>query len=130
MLRKFQVSAYTINDTNVPFQFPSFPIWYVANRVIVLNEGSTAAEESKGAMRIKRGSEGGFEEELKLSWTPALEQYKMTINAHSEEYLDVCAVCNEDRTDVFDRLRSQLDRCEEYIRQEIPNLAIKSPLLI
>jgi hypothetical protein len=130
MLRKFQVSAYTINDTNVPFQFRSFPIWYVANRVIVLNEGSTAAEESKGAMRIKRGSEEGFEEELKLSWTPALEQYKMTINAHSEEYLDVCAVCNEDRTDVFDRLRSQLDSCEEYIRQEIPNLAIKSPLLI
>jgi hypothetical protein len=130
MLRKFQISAYTIKDTNIPFQFRSFPVWYVANRVIVLNQGSTAAEESKGAMRIKRGSEEGFEEELKLSWTPTIERYKMIINAHSEEYLDVCAVCDEDRTDVLDRLRRQLDSCEEYMRQEISNLAIKTPLLI
>ena len=51
--REFNINAYQIDEPIVPPHLLFFPVKYIANRIKVLNDGSTAAEESKGAFRIR-----------------------------------------------------------------------------
>jgi hypothetical protein len=129
LLRTIGILLYSIDDVNIPSYYRTFSVKYTANRVVVLNNGGTAAENSKGALRVKTTKNGNMEEEeLKLRWIPVLEQYKMTINAHSEEYLDVCGVCEDDPAKIIMDYQRRLDDCADFIQNE-SKIVNKDPLL-
>jgi hypothetical protein len=82
----------SFHDPLIPEHLQALTIPYWANRVVIRNRGRRAAEDCKGALKvILAAGDTHLEEELKLRWIPIVEEYKMTINAYSEEYLDVCA---------------------------------------
>jgi len=68
---------------------------YKINRIKVRNSGNTAAEDCKGII-IQNGIE------MKICWWVPTERHKMTINAKSYEYLDICAVLIGDRKKIID----------------------------
>ena len=70
-----------------------FPVKYVANRITVINEGIRRIENRKID-----------ETELNSVQVPTIEQYKMTKNAHSEEYLVAYAVRKEDSDERINKL--------------------------
>jgi hypothetical protein len=73
----------------------------VVNRVPITNRGRSAAENCKGVLKIKERQE-------KISWSVPSEVYKMTINADSEEYLEVCAILDGDTKDIFTQLNNHI----------------------
>jgi hypothetical protein len=72
-----------------------FKLHYKINRIKVRNSGNTAAEDCKGII-IQNGVE------MKICWNVPDERHKMTINAKSYEYLDICAVLIGDRKEIID----------------------------
>jgi hypothetical protein len=68
---------------------------YKINRIKVRNSGNTAAEDCKGII-IQNNIE------MKICWWVPSERHKMTINAKSYEYLDICSVLIGDRKKIID----------------------------
>lgn len=66
-----------------------FTVKYKVNRIKVRNTGNSAAEDCKG-MIIQDGIE------VNVCWNIPTQRYKMTINAKSHEFLDLCAFLQDD----------------------------------
>jgi hypothetical protein len=79
-----------------------FNVQYIVNRVTITNRGRSAAENCKGVLKIKERQE-------KICWNVPSEVYKMTINADSQEYLDVCAILDGDTKEVFTQLNNHIE---------------------
>jgi hypothetical protein len=96
------ISLYQINIPNFSKELSEYKVQYWANRVTIRNNGRNAAENCKGILKINNREE-------KICWYVPSERYKMTINADSEEYLDVCAVLLGDAKEIFDRLNQHIE---------------------
>jgi hypothetical protein len=88
---------YTIDIPDFSRELRQLTTAYTVNRVVVRNNTNYAAENCKGVIRIK-------DVEEKVCWYVDQERYAMTINSHSEEYLDTCAVLNETPEQVYQRI--------------------------
>jgi hypothetical protein len=73
-----------------------FDLNYKINRIKVRNNGKTAAEDCKGII-IQNDIE------MKICWNVPSERHKMTINAKSYEYLDICTVLLGNRKEIIDK---------------------------
>jgi hypothetical protein len=116
---------------------------YKINRIKIRNNGSTAAEDCKGII-IQDNIE------MKICWWVPTERHKMTINAKSYEYLDICAVLMSDRQKIIDNfsleavsklitsyrktvgtdIGEELDRIEQDIVKRFPKSADASNHLV
>jgi hypothetical protein len=84
-----------------------FKLNYKITRIKVRNSGNTAAEDCKGII-IQNDIE------MKICWWVPSERHKMTINAKSYEYLDICAVLIGDRKKIIDNF--SLDDVSKLIK--------------
>ena len=89
-----------------PKKMRSFTITYNVHRIIVRNDSSYPANECKASIRTK-------DREEKICWTVPQERYKMTINPHSSEYLDVLASLEGDPAEIFNQLKQMITQIEE-----------------
>jgi hypothetical protein len=80
-----------------------FKVQYIVNRISIRNNGKNAAKNCKGIIKINKTEE-------KICWYVPNERYKMTINADSIEYLDICAVLNEDPELIFKNLYNKVEK--------------------
>jgi hypothetical protein len=80
-----------------------FKVQYIVNRISIRNSGKNAAKNCKGIIKIN-------ETEEKICWYVPNERYKMTINADSIEYLDICAVLNGDPELIFNNLYNKVEK--------------------
>jgi hypothetical protein len=99
---RIDLPLYIIDVEGFPQDVREYRVQYLVNRVTIRNLGRNAAENCKGALRIN-------DREEKICWNVPSEAYKMTINADSEEYLDVCAVLGSETKDVFDQLQKKIE---------------------
>jgi hypothetical protein len=96
-LVEVDINLYDIDLPNFSRELRYFKVKYIVNRVIIKNNGKSAAEGCKGILKMKNAEE-------KICWYVPSEIYKMTINVDSIEYLDVCAVLNGDVKEVYQQL--------------------------
>jgi hypothetical protein len=96
------LSLYQLDIGDFPQELSEYNVQYIVNRVTIKNRGRSAAENCKGVLKIKERQE-------KICWNVPLEVYKMTINADSEEYLDVCAILDGDTKEVFTQLNNHIE---------------------
>jgi hypothetical protein len=80
---QIDIPLYTVEIPDFPKELRQLTVAYTVNRVVVRNNSNYAAENCKGVLRIN-------DVEEKVCWNVDQERYSMTINSHSEEYLDVC----------------------------------------
>ncbi|HSA73472.1 MAG TPA: hypothetical protein VLD84_05905 [Nitrososphaeraceae archaeon] len=81
------LSIFEIKDPGLREEFwnaRKFTVMYKVSRLRIENSGKTAAEECKGVLN------DGLDK--KICWNIPSERYKISINAKSFEYLDVCAI--------------------------------------
>jgi hypothetical protein len=94
---QIDLPLYTIDIPDFSRELRQLTAAYTVNRVVVRNNTNYAAENCKGVLRINEGEE-------KICWYVDQERYAMTINSHSEEYLDTCAILNETPEQVYQRI--------------------------
>jgi hypothetical protein len=94
---RIDLPLYTIEIPDFPAELRQLTAAYTVNRVVVRNNTNYAAENCKGVLRID-------DIEEKVCWYVDQERYAMTINSHSEEYLDTCAILNETPEQVHQRI--------------------------
>lgn len=87
-----------------------FDLIYKINRIKVRNDGTTAAEDCKGII-IQNDIE------MKICWNVPSERHKMTINAKSYEYLDICAVLIGDRRKIIDAFMDYVSKLIKSYRE-------------
>lgn len=83
----------------------NFAIRYRVQRVAVWNNSDYAAEDCKAVLR-QDGSED------KICWMIPQERYKMTINAHATEYIDVVGALEKRPDEVFSELQDIISQIE------------------
>jgi hypothetical protein len=99
---RIDLPLYTIpNIPDFPRELRQLTAAYTVNRVVVRNNTNYAAENCKGVLRIN-----GIEE--KVCWYVDQERYAMTINSHSEEYLDTVAILSETPEQVYQRIEGAI----------------------
>lgn len=96
------IRLYEIDIPGFSRELRYFNVPYVVNRVIIKNDGKSAAEGCKGVLKINNTEE-------KICWYVPSERYKMTINVDSSEYLDICAMLCGDAKDIHDRLKKRIE---------------------
>lgn len=74
---------------------------YLVTRATIENKTNNAAENCKGVLQKDNREE-------KLCWTVPKEKYTMTINSHSKEFLDVCAVLEDKQEEVYRRMQNSI----------------------
>jgi hypothetical protein len=94
---QIDLPLYTIDIPDFSREFRQLNVAYTVNRVVVRNNTNYAAENCKGVLRIN-------DVEEKICWYVDQERYAMTINSHSEEYLDTLAILNEPPEQVYRRI--------------------------
>jgi hypothetical protein len=85
--KDIDLSIYDITKPDLPADLRKISrlnLHYRVNRIKVKNNGISAAEDCKGVI-IQNGVE------MKVCWSIPTERHKMTINAKSHEYLDLCS---------------------------------------
>jgi len=97
------VNLYEIDLPNFSRELRYFKAQYIVNRVIIKNNGRSAALGCKGILKIK-------DMEEKICWYVPSERYKMTINPDSSEYLDVCAVLKDDTKEIYEQLQKRIEK--------------------
>jgi hypothetical protein len=94
---RIEIPLYTLNIPDFPRELSQVKVPYIVNSVVIKNKDNSAAENCKGILGINDLLE-------KICWYISSERYTMTINSHSEEYLDVCAILDVEPQLVYDRL--------------------------
>lgn len=92
---------FETDDILIPIHLRRLTIRYWVSRIIVRNRGRNAGENCKGILAINN-------DELKVCWYLPSERNRITINSHSLEYLDLCAVFDGDRNAEVNSIISQL----------------------
>lgn len=91
----YNITAATSISVPALAKMIGFKLNYKITRIKVRNTGNTAAEDCKGIIIQD-------DIEMKICWWVPSERHKMTINAKSYEYLDICAVLIGDRNEIID----------------------------
>lgn len=96
---RIHIPLYNIDNPEFEEINKEFKVSYLVTRAIIANKTNNAAENCKGMLRKD-------DMEEKLCWTVPKEKYTMTINSHSQEFLNVCAVLEEKQGVVYDRMKN------------------------
>lgn len=96
------LTLYEIDIPGFSRELRDFKVQYVVNRVIIKNDGKSAADQCKGVLKINNKEE-------KICWYVPSERYKMTINLDSNEYLEVCAVLCGEASEIFKQLEKRIE---------------------
>jgi hypothetical protein len=97
------------SDPNLPSnlrQISRLVLRYRVNRIKVKNDGNSAAEDCKGLIIQD-------DIETKVCWNVEGERHKMTINAMSYEYLDLCALLEDDSKQLAETLKQNVSNLPE-----------------
>jgi hypothetical protein len=70
-------------------ELSEFKIRYIVNGTAIRNNSRNAAENCEGVLKINSSGE-------KVCWYLQARRHKITINANSIEYLDICATLDND----------------------------------
>lgn len=97
LVRLIHLNAYSIKINGAVHHYE---VPYLVNRLVVRNNGRTAAKNCKATLVI-----GNVEE--KVCWSIPKERYMMTINAGDHEYVDVCAICVKDPKKIIENIKKQ-----------------------
>ena len=88
-LKKLEILSI-VRDPLIPVIEPPYSfIRYIGTRIKVKNDGSSAAEGCKATLIT-------HETELRVGWMIPYQDCTVTINAHDVEYLDLCAISEDD----------------------------------
>ncbi len=91
---RIQIPFFNLNNPEFEEINKDLVVSYLVTRATIENKTNTAAENCKGVLR-----KDDIEE--KLCWTVPKEKYTMTINSHSKETLDVCAILEDNQKEVY-----------------------------
>ena len=103
------INIYDVSKPDLPPQYRSISrldLSYRVNRIKVINDGNSAAEDCKGII-IQNGTE------MKVCWYVPTERHKMTINAKSYEYLDLCGFREGDPIQIAKTLKENIKKLPE-----------------
>lgn len=106
VLRGFHREIYSVTSPllgAIPSIKAKYLVEYIANRIVVKNEGRNAAENCKAVIRIDGNEE-------KVAWISPTSGHTMTINANSVEYVDLCAVLNGDQAQIVQDIRTEVSK--------------------
>lgn len=88
-LKKLEILSI-VRDPLIPVIEPPYSfIRYIGTRIKVKNDGSSTAEGCKATLIT-------HETELRVGWMIPYQDCTVTINAHDVEYLDLCAISEDD----------------------------------
>ena len=91
---RIQIPLFNLNYPEFEEINKELVVSYLVTRATIENKTNTAAENCKGVLQ-----KDDIEE--KLCWTVPKEKYTMTINSHSKESLDICAVLEHNQKEVY-----------------------------
>lgn len=97
---RIQISLYNLNIPDLK-ELNELKVSYLVTRATIENNTNNVVENCKGVLR-----KDDIEE--KLCWTVPQERYTMTINSHSKEFLDVCAILEETPQSIYDQLQTNI----------------------
>ncbi|AFU57417.1 hypothetical protein Ngar_c04730 [Candidatus Nitrososphaera gargensis Ga9.2] len=106
VLRAFHSEVYSVSSPllgAIPSIKTKYLVEYVANRIIVRNDGRNAAENCKAVLRIDGNEE-------KVAWISPTSGHTMTINANSVEYVDLCAILKGDQAQIVNDIRTEVSK--------------------
>jgi len=110
----YKTDPPTLNPINrkydyLPEGLRDLSIIYIVQRITIKNNSTkSAAEDCKGILKINNLEE-------KICWSIPSEKYKMTINAGSVEYLDLCAFVDPEELNRINLILKISAREDEYI---------------
>jgi hypothetical protein len=115
-------------DIEVPSSSTIMPthkiVRYHCNVLTIRNTGMTAAEGCKADLKVG-------DEIYRICWTVPQERPSATINAQSEEQLDVCAVISKANSQGGNILRiAPTEKGWDYPPRDLGNIFIKAKLVI
>jgi hypothetical protein len=117
------VAVYDIGEQRIPLDLRVFAIRYKVNRVLIENRGRSAAKNCKGIFKIA-------DKEEKVCWSVPTERYKMTINAHSMEYLDLCAILDGDQAAIFNEFCASISKLRSFVENMSTDVYHREALLV
>lgn len=100
---------YDISKPDLPsdlMDISRLDLQYRVNRIKVKNNGNSAAEDCKGLIIQD-------DREMRVCWSVPSERIKMTINAKSSEYLDLCAFLVDDSMEFAKILKENISNLRE-----------------
>lgn len=109
VMKPIKLSLYNVTRPDLPSDIRKvsrFDLEYKVNRIKVENNGISAAKDCKG-MIIQDG------QEMNVCWNIPSERYKMTINAKSHEYLDLCGFLSDNPSDKVEELKNNVSSLRE-----------------
>jgi hypothetical protein len=118
--KDIDLPIYDITKPDLPQdlrKISKFDLHYKVNRIKVRNNGNSAAEECKGLI-IQNG------EEMKVCWNIPSERHKLTINARSHEYLDLCGYLMDDAAELVKDLKKNVANLKENYTNSVNNSVI------
>ena len=117
------ISIYDVSKPDLPpelREISKLDLRYRVNRITVRNNGNSAAEDCKGLIINQDGRE------MKVCWYVPSEKHKMTINAQSSEYLDLCAFLESDPVEFAKTLkRMSVNFRRRILMEPIPLLYLR-----
>lgn len=81
---RIDLTVYKIDEKLIPYHLRQFTVPYNVNRILIRNEGKSAAKNCKGVLKVDYM-------EYRVCWSVPTERSTATLNAHSMEYLDLAA---------------------------------------
>lgn len=107
--KPIELPLYDITKPDLPShlrKISRFALQYKVNRIKVSNNGNTATRDCKG-MIIQDGVE------MNVCWNIPGERYKLTINAKSYEFLDLCGFLLDKPSDMVGELKDNVSNLNE-----------------
>jgi hypothetical protein len=107
--KPIEIPLYDVTKPDLPShlrKISRYVLRYKVNRIKVSNNGNTAARNCKG-MIIQDGVE------MNVCWHMPAERYKLTINAKSYEFLDLCGFLLDKPDDMAVELKKNVANLSE-----------------
>ena len=120
LVKGIDIAIYDIKESIIPSNLRKFTLRYRVNRVLIRNDGPQAARNCKGI--LSKDSE-----ELKVCWSIPSERYRMTVNAHSMEYLDLCGVLDGEASTIHTELQTTLSELKKHV-DGFHDVSLRTPL--
>lgn len=105
---KIDLVVYKIDEKLIPYHLRQFTIQYKVNRILIRNEGRSAAKNSKGVLKVD-------DIEYRVCWSVPTERSVATINAHSMEYLELSAGLIGTQEEHYNKFRDRVKELQNYM---------------
>lgn len=105
---RIDLAIYNIEEKSIPYHLRQFTVPYNVNRILIRNEGRSAAKNSKGVLKVD-------DIEYRVCWSIPTERSVVTINAHSMEYLDLSAGLIGSQSELFKKFCENITKLKAHI---------------